>query len=292
MEFPDGRTAEFSVNAIAEHMFTQCDPASNQYLLLDSIIYHEIDDTAITNRDRYIYVNGHKHHQKTTCGVKLCAKWKNGTTTWERLINLKQLYPLELVEYAIAQGIDKTPAFAWWMPYVLRKRKRILAAVRSHYHKQTHKFGFKIPKTVKQALEIDKEDGNTLWQDAIVKEMANVKVAFKILPDGSKEQVGHQYMDCHLVYKIKLDGFHRKARLVARGRMTKAPAVMTYASVISRETMHIALTITALNDLEVKASDVQNAYLTTPCCRILGLTTLNSLLQYVNWLLWEVCSVN
>ena len=28
------------------------------------------------------------------------------------------------------------------------------------------------------------------------------------------------------------------------------------------------------------------------CCRILGLTALNSLLQYVNWLVWEVCSVN
>ena len=27
-------------------------------------------------------------------------------------------------------------------------------------------------------------------------------------------------------------------------------------------------------------------------CRILGLTALNSLLQYVNWLVWEVCSVN
>ena len=27
-------------------------------------------------------------------------------------------------------------------------------------------------------------------------------------------------------------------------------------------------------------------------CRILGLTTLSSLLQYVNWLVWEVCSVN
>ena len=28
------------------------------------------------------------------------------------------------------------------------------------------------------------------------------------------------------------------------------------------------------------------------CCRILGLTALNSLLQYVNWLVWEFCSVN
>ena len=47
--------------------------------------------------------------------------------------------------------------------------------------------------------------------------------------------------------------------------MTEAPAVMTYASVISRETVCIVLTIAALNDLEVKASDVQNAYLTAPC---------------------------
>ena len=47
--------------------------------------------------------------------------------------------------------------------------------------------------------------------------------------------------------------------------MTEAPALMTYASIVSRETVCIALTITALNDLEVKASDVQNACLTAPC---------------------------
>ena len=33
----------------------------------------------------------------------------------------------------------------------------------------------------------------------------------------------------------------------------------------------------------------QGSYLS---CRILGLTALNSLLQYVKWLVWEVCSVN
>ena len=74
-----------------------------------------------------------------------------------------------------------------------------------------------------------------------------------------------QYMECHLVFDVKLDGFKRKARLVAGGHMTDTPAVMTYASVVSHETVRIALTITALNDLEVKASDIQNAYLTAPC---------------------------
>ena len=47
--------------------------------------------------------------------------------------------------------------------------------------------------------------------------------------------------------------------------MIKAPAVITYASVVSRDTVRIALTIAALNDLQVKGSDVQNAYLTAPC---------------------------
>ena len=108
------------------------------------------------------------------------------------MVDVKQLYPLELAEYMIAQGIDNTPAFAWWILYVLRKWKYILAAVNSCYHKQMHKYGFEIPKMVKRAHEIDKENGNTMWQDTIAKEMSNVQVTFKILPDGSEEPVGHQ----------------------------------------------------------------------------------------------------
>ncbi len=46
--------------------------------------------------------------------------------------------------------------------------------------------------------------------------------------------------------------------------MTIAPMIMTYASVVSRETVHIALTIAALNDLKVKAADILNAYISTP----------------------------
>ena len=46
--------------------------------------------------------------------------------------------------------------------------------------------------------------------------------------------------------------------------MVEAPSFMTYASVVSRETVRIALTIAALHDLEVKAADIQNAYLTAP----------------------------
>ena len=43
------------------------------------------------------------------------------------------------------------------------------------------------------------------------------------------------------------------------------PAVVTYTSVVSRDTVRIAYTITALVDIEVKASDFMNAFITVPC---------------------------
>ena len=47
--------------------------------------------------------------------------------------------------------------------------------------------------------------------------------------------------------------------------MTEPPAALTYASVVSRESVRIGLLIAALNDLDIFAADIQNAYLTSPC---------------------------
>lgn len=281
VEFADGQLAEFSANTIAENMFAQCDESGNQTLLLDGIVGHKLDDTALKPDDQYFEYNGRLHRRKTTKGVKLCVQWKNGSTSWEKLADLKESYPVEIAEYAKSQNIDHLPAFAYWVPHVLKRRDAIISKVASRYHKRTHKFGFEIPKTVAEAYAIDVNNQNHLWRDAIEKEMRNVRIAFKIGSDGTaagtlngfrlneKGEVipppGHQFMKCHLIFDVKLDGFKRKARLVAGGHMTDAPPVMTYASVVSRDTVRIALTLAALNDLDVKASDVQNAYLTAPC---------------------------
>ena len=114
-------------------------------------------------------------------------------------------------------------------------------------------------------MEIDKENGDTLWMDALKKEMKNVAVAFKALENGETIPPGYQEITCHIVWDVKMENFRRKARYVADGHKTEAPAAMTYAGVVSRETVRIALTLAALNDLEVKASNIQNAFLTAPC---------------------------
>ena len=114
-----------------------------------------------------------------------------------------------------------------------------------------------------EALALDKKNGNTLWADAITKELKN-HVAFKILPDGQPAPIGHQKIPGHMVFDIKMEDFRQKARLVAGGHEMEAPATITYASVVSRKTVCFALTLAALNDLEVKAGDVLNAYITAP----------------------------
>ena len=98
--------------------------------------------------------------------------------------------------------------------------------------------------------------------------MKNVKLAFDILPDGQKAPIGFQQMSCHMIFDVKMDGFSQKAQLVAGGHMTEVPDVMIYASVVSRETMRIVLTITTLNGLQVKAADIMNAYITTDLGRL------------------------
>jgi hypothetical protein len=67
-----------------------------------------------------------------------------------------------------------------------------------------------------------------------------------------------------VIFDVKMEDFRHKARFMAGGHTTDAPHVMTYASVVSRESVRIALTLAALNDLDVMMGDIENAYLTAP----------------------------
>ena len=53
--------------------------------------------------------------------------------------------------------------------------------------------------------------------------------------------------------------------MVANGSTTEEPSSITYSSVVSRDRVHIAFLVAELNDLDVMAYDVGNAYLNAPC---------------------------
>ena len=121
------------------------------------------------------------------------------------------------------------------------------------------------PKNVKEAREIDQENGNRLWQDAIDLEMKNVRIAFELHDGDPTTLVGYQEVTTHLVFDVKLgENFRRKARLVGDGHKTGPPASVTYSSVVSRDSVRICLLLAALNELEIKCADIKNAYLTAP----------------------------
>ena len=179
---------------------------------------------------------------------------------------MKEAYLVLVAKYATRQEIIEEPAFTWCCPYFLRKRDRIIAVIKARVLKKRFKYGFEVPETVDRAIDLDEINGNTLWQDGIEKEMTAVCVSLKTLNKGDQPPPGYQYMQCNMIFEIKLYGFRRKARLVGAGCMVKyTPTVVTYASVVSRETVRTALTITDFNDLEVKASNIMNAFLTAPC---------------------------
>ena len=53
--------------------------------------------------------------------------------------------------------------------------------------------------------------------------------------------------------------------MVADGHKTDTPRLVTYSSVVSRDSVRICLLLAALNDLDVLSRDIENAYLTAPC---------------------------
>jgi hypothetical protein len=67
-----------------------------------------------------------------------------------------------------------------------------------------------------------------------------------------------------MIFDVKMQDFCCKARFVAAGHTTDTPHALTYASVVSRESVRVALTLDDLNDLDVKMADIENAYLTAP----------------------------
>jgi hypothetical protein len=122
VQFPDGHVEEFAANVIAECIYSQVDNEGNQYLMLQEIVDHKKDESVAIPWDKMWIEshNGNKHKRRTTKGWKLCVTWKDGTTSWEPLKDLKESNPLQVAEYVVANDIENEPAFAWWVKEALK----------------------------------------------------------------------------------------------------------------------------------------------------------------------------
>jgi hypothetical protein len=100
-------------------------------------------------------------------------------------------------------------------------------------------FGHLVPRNHQQAIEIDKKNGNTRWQDAKKEELTAILTygTFNDRGKGKAAPNGYKKITFHFVFTVKHDGRY-KARFVAGGHLTDTPIDSVYSSVASLRGVH------------------------------------------------------
>ena len=148
VEFDDSDVCKLTANVIAESMYATCDADGNEYILFYSFVPYKSNLKAVTKDNQQIVHNGRNSLRRSTVGWHLYVQWKDGSTSWQSLKDLKEIYPVAVAQYAVAQEIDDDPAFNWWVHHELHKREHIITLVKKQstcFLKKTHKFGIELP---------------------------------------------------------------------------------------------------------------------------------------------------
>jgi hypothetical protein len=105
----------------------QVDDKSHRYLLLQVIIVHENDETALGHNSIMPNISGSCNpipiHM--TKAWKICCQWADNSTSWEDLKDLKESHPFQVAQCIESYKLLDEPAFACWAKETLKRSKRI-----------------------------------------------------------------------------------------------------------------------------------------------------------------------
>jgi hypothetical protein len=107
--------------------------------------------------------------------MKIKVLWYTGEETWEPLNVLKKDDPVTIAQYVQEKGLKDKPHWKWANRYLKNPKKFIRLTRQVHLanmkYGPKYKFGVQVPRNIKEALALDKKDSNTMWYDAIKKEL-------------------------------------------------------------------------------------------------------------------------
>ena len=200
------------------------------------------------------------------------VEWESGEVTYEPLTLISKDDPITCAVYAKKHDLLDTTGWKHLKRYA-KTSKRLIRAVKQSRIRQVrasarYQHGFQVPKDYNDAMRLDKENGNTHWQDAMDLELTQIH-EYKVFKDTGKAKFhngkvvtpdGFQKIRVHFVYAVKHDG-RFKARLVADGHLTKEPVESIYSGVVSLRSLRMVVFLSQLNKLEIWGADVGNAYL-------------------------------
>lgn len=155
---------------------------------------------------------------------------------------------------------------------VRRNRQTRVNSLRSKLPKNTNrpseKFGFKIPRNTREALILDREAGNTLWADAISKEMKSLDTLdvfeYHSPTKTLDKNEGWQYAPLRMIFDIKQQDLRRKARLVVGGHVLDSSRYTKASSTVQGLSVRLLLLIAVQNGLSSMTGDIGNAFCTAP----------------------------
>jgi hypothetical protein len=194
------------------------------------------------------------------------VEWETGEITSEPLSIIAADDPVTCAIYARENGLLDKEGWKRFKRLARREKKMLRmvnqAKLRSYRSAPKYVYGYEVPKDYDHAIELDKRNGNTKWQDCTDLEMNQLHEykTFKDLGYGAAAPQGYKKIKTHLVYTVKHDGRH-KARMVADGHLTDVPTESVYSGVVSLRGLRMLVFLAELNNLETWSTDIGNAYL-------------------------------
>jgi hypothetical protein len=195
------------------------------------------------------------------------VSWLTEDDSWISLDALREDNPFLIIDYVITKPmLLKSKDFNWVMHYIhdapqLQRMSNAFKAVTSGRQPKI-KFGTEVPYSIHHALQLDQRNGNSLWREAIDKEPGQLNEYKTFRRRNSGEDL-HEYtrIPYHCVFDVNFDG-RRKRRLVAGGGDHTTPSKESvFSGVVNISSVRLGFLIAELNDLQVCAADIGNAFL-------------------------------
>jgi hypothetical protein len=121
-----------------------------------------------------------------------------------------------------------------------------------------YKFGIQVPKGIKNAIDLDKNNGNQLWQEAIRTELKQLTdyQTFIVLHSGEDIPTGYQKISYHMIFDIKYD-----LRLVAGGNWTVNNKEDIHSGFVQMNSVIIGVLLGELYGISCCVCDIGYAFL-------------------------------
>ncbi len=200
--------------------------------------------------------NAIQNHRKKGNEISYLVEWADDTQSWIPQRILREDDPVTLVKYIEEHNLQDEPGFRWAKKTFHWVRRTTVGSTAARY-------GITVPRSARQALALDKQNNDHLWQEAMDKEINALldMGAFEFSPADSRPPPKYEYCPFLWVFAVKPD-LRRKARLVMNGSIVdQAHELERYSPVLQMRSSRILATIAHARGQKIQIADVGNAYI-------------------------------